>query len=72
MDDKKITPIHYEKLIKVFELDGFQVKRKKGDHIIMTKKNVKRPLVIKSSPRLVAVTHIRTNDNRRNAKRTLL
>ncbi len=61
MDDKKITPIPYKKLIKVFELDGFQVKRKKGDHIIMTKEKVKRPLVIKSSPRLVAVTHIRTN-----------
>ncbi len=61
MDDKKITPIPYKKLIKVFELEGFQVKREKGDHIIMTKEKVKRPLVIKSSPRLAAVTHICTN-----------
>jgi len=61
MPSKKLTPIHYKTLIKVFELDGFIVKRKKGDHIIMTKPGVTRPLVIKTSPRLVPVTHIRTN-----------
>jgi len=61
MIKKKIFPIRYEILIKIFELDGFVVKRKKGDHIIMTKPGVKRPLVIKTSPRLVPVTHIRTN-----------
>jgi predicted RNA binding protein YcfA (HicA-like mRNA interferase family) len=47
--------------MKIFELDGFAVQRKKGDHIIMTKAGVKRPLVIKTSPKLVPVTHIRTN-----------
>jgi len=61
MSNGKIIPIHYEKLIKIFELDGFIVKRKKGDHIIMTKPGIKRPLVIKTSPRQVPVTHIRTN-----------
>jgi predicted RNA binding protein YcfA (HicA-like mRNA interferase family) len=61
MAEKKITPIHYEVLIKIFELDGFIISRKKGDHIIMTKLGIKRPLVIKTSPRLVPVTHIRTN-----------
>jgi predicted RNA binding protein YcfA (HicA-like mRNA interferase family) len=61
MPDRKIVPIHYEILIKIFELDGFVVQRKKGDHIIMTKQGIKRPLVIKTSPRLVPVTHIRTN-----------
>ncbi len=61
MHERKIIPIHYEILIKVFELDGFVVQRKKGDHIIMTKQGIKRPLVIKTSPRLVPVTHIRTN-----------
>ena len=61
MPERKITPIHYETLIKIFELDGFVVQRKKGDHIIMTKARIKRPLVIKTSPRLVPVTHIRTN-----------
>jgi len=61
MLERKIIPLHYEALIKIFELDGFVVKRKKGDHIIMTKAGIKRPLVIKTSPRLVPVTHIRTN-----------
>lgn len=61
MEAKKIVPVHYSLLIKVFELDGFKVKRQKGDHVIMTKPGVKRPLVIKTSPRLVPVTHIRTN-----------
>jgi len=61
MSDQKIVPIHYSLLIKIFELDGFTVKRTKGDHVIMTKPGVKRPLVIKTSPKLVPVTHIRTN-----------
>lgn len=57
----KLTPIHYKTLIKVFEADGFIVQRTKGDHIILTKPGIKQPLVIKSSPHLVPVTHIRTN-----------
>lgn len=61
MSERKITSIHYETLIKIFELDGFVVQRKKGDHIIMTKAGIKRPLVIKTSRRLIPVTHIRTN-----------
>jgi predicted RNA binding protein YcfA (HicA-like mRNA interferase family) len=58
---KKLTPIHYEILVKIFELDGFVIQRKRGDHIVMTKPGLKRPLVIKTSPKLVPVTHIRTN-----------
>ncbi len=61
MANNKIVSIHYTELIKVFERDGFIVQRTKGDHVVMTKEGVKRPLVIKTSPRLVPVTHIRTN-----------
>lgn len=57
----KIIPIHYELLIRIFEKEGFIVSRTKGDHIIMTKPGVLRPVVIKSSPREVPVTHIKTN-----------
>ncbi len=57
----KITPIHYRTLVKIFELDGFAIRRQKGDHIVMTKPSVKRPVVVKTSPRKVPVTHIRTN-----------
>ncbi|MCY3544052.1 MAG: type II toxin-antitoxin system HicA family toxin [Chloroflexota bacterium] len=47
--------------MRLFELEGFRIVRQRGDHIIMTKPGVNRPVVIKSSPRMVAVTHIRTN-----------
>jgi len=57
----RITPVHYRTLVKVFELDGFTVQRTRGDHIVMTKPGVKRPVVIKTSPRKVPVTHIRTS-----------
>ena len=57
----RITPVHYRTLVKIFELDGFTVQRTRGDHIVMTKPGVKRPVVIKTSPRKVPVTHIRTN-----------
>jgi predicted RNA binding protein YcfA (HicA-like mRNA interferase family) len=57
----KIVPLHYQKLIRVFELDGFTVSRQRGDHIVMTKSGILRPLVIKTSPHKVPVTHIRTN-----------
>ena len=57
----KIIPLDYRKLVQIFEAEGFIVSRTKGDHISMTKPGVKRPLVIKTSPRKVAVTHIRTN-----------
>lgn len=56
-----LTRIPYRTLVRIFELDGFQVVRRRGDHIIMTKPSVNRPVVIKSSPRMVAVTHIRAN-----------
>ena len=56
-----MIPIHHEKLVKVFEYEGFTIKRKRGDHIIMTKPGVYRPVVIKSSPKTVPVTHISTN-----------
>jgi len=59
--EKKIVPTHYKKLVKIFEMEGFKVSRQKGDHISMTKPGCPRPLIIKTSPRLVPVTHIRTN-----------
>ena len=57
----KITPIRYQTLVRVFELDGFTVVRQKGDHLILTKPGVNRPVVIKTSPGEVPVAHIMTN-----------
>jgi predicted RNA binding protein YcfA (HicA-like mRNA interferase family) len=59
----KLTPLHYETLIKLFERDGFRIARKQGDHIMMTKPGVRRSVAIKTSPREVPVTHIKTNLN---------
>ena len=61
MNGRKIVPLPYARLVKPFELDGFTFQRQKGDHLILTKPGVKRPLVIKTSPRDVPVTHILTN-----------
>jgi len=61
MNTRKMVPVHHKTLIRLFELEGFAVKRQRGDHIIMTKSGVNRPLVIKTSPRKVPITHIRTN-----------
>jgi predicted RNA binding protein YcfA (HicA-like mRNA interferase family) len=58
---RKITPISYQTLVKVFEAEGFIISRHRGDHLILTKLGVSRPVVIKSSPREVPVTHILTN-----------
>lgn len=42
----KITPIHWRKLARVFELDGWKLSSIKGDHLIYVKENFPRPVVI--------------------------
>lgn len=61
MATRKIRPISYQTLVKVFEVEGFTVSRQRGDHLILTKPGVSRPVVIKTSPREIPVTHILTN-----------
>ena len=58
---KRLTPIGYRLLIRVFEREGFAIARRRGDHIMMTKPGARRPVVIKTSPRLVPVSHILAN-----------
>ena len=41
-----VRPIHFQRLIRVFELDGFRFARQDGDHRIYVKAGVKRPIVI--------------------------
>ncbi|HXH08408.1 MAG TPA: type II toxin-antitoxin system HicA family toxin [Alphaproteobacteria bacterium] len=61
MSSRKITPISYQILVKVFEAEGFIVSRHKGDHVILIKPGASRRVVIKTSPREGPVTHIPTN-----------
>jgi len=43
MTTQRITPTPYRLLVKVFALDGFALKRQKGDHLILTKPGWKDP-----------------------------
>ena len=42
----RITPIHYKKLVKVFEYLNFRLDRQEGDHLIYVKNGTKRPVMI--------------------------
>ena len=65
---ERIVPIHYKELIKVFEKFGLKIIRTKGDHIIMSKAGMKRPVVIQSKSN-VAVDHILNNIKAANITR---
>jgi predicted RNA binding protein YcfA (HicA-like mRNA interferase family) len=57
----RITPVSPRKLVRVFEAEGFKGSRLRGDHLIMTRPGVNRPLVIVVGGGDVPVTHILTN-----------
>jgi predicted RNA binding protein YcfA (HicA-like mRNA interferase family) len=42
----RIVPIHYRKIIRVLELEGFTFVRERGDHMIYTRAGILRPVVI--------------------------
>ncbi len=41
-----LRPVHYQRLVRVFERDGFTYDRTKGDHLIYVKPGNRQPLVI--------------------------
>ena len=41
-----LRPVHYSKLVRIFERDGFIYSRQSGDHLIYTKPGTNRPIVI--------------------------
>ena len=60
---RRLTPVHYRKLVKVFELEGWVVDRQKGSHIILKKEGFVRRVVIprrKSVPVYVIQNDLRT------------
>jgi predicted RNA binding protein YcfA (HicA-like mRNA interferase family) len=61
---KKLSPISYKQLRKVFEADGFRLVREQGDHMVFTKPGVIRPVVI---PRYEAVPVFIIKNNLRSA-----
>ncbi|MBN1888373.1 MAG: type II toxin-antitoxin system HicA family toxin [Thermoflexales bacterium] len=42
----RLTFIPWQRLVRVFEWDGFAIVRQEGDHMVMTKPGCRRPLVI--------------------------
>jgi predicted RNA binding protein YcfA (HicA-like mRNA interferase family) len=42
----RIVPIHYRKVIRILELEGFTLARERGDHMIYTRDGVLRPVVV--------------------------
>ena len=45
---RRITTIHYKKLIKIFQELGFKIDRFHGDHVVMNKKGAIRPIVFQA------------------------
>lgn len=56
----KITVLHWRKLSKIFEREGFTLANKEGDHLVYTKAGVMRPIVIPMY-RAIPVFIIRNN-----------
>lgn len=56
----KLSPVHWRRLVRIFEAVGFRRDRQRGSHIVMVKDGVSRPVVI---PRVndVKVAVIRSN-----------
>lgn len=59
-----IQPVPYQTLVRIFEKDGFSFARQSGDHLIYTKPDIKRPLVIpayRSVPVFIVRNLLRTS-----------
>jgi predicted RNA binding protein YcfA (HicA-like mRNA interferase family) len=42
----RIVPVHYRKLVRVLEREGFTLARQRGDHLVFTKPGISRPVVV--------------------------
>ncbi len=59
----RIAPIHWRKLVHVFELDGWNFSRTKGDHLVYTKSGFPRPVIIPKDSRVevfIILSNLRT------------
>ena len=58
-----IAPVHWKKLVKVFEKSGWVYARTKGDHLVYVKDGFIRPVVIpmyKQIPTFIIQNNLRT------------
>ena len=56
----RITPVHWRRLVRVFEACGYSEDRTAGSHLVMTKPGSDRPVVVPRHRR-VAVSIIQSN-----------
>ncbi len=42
----RLTPQHHRILVRVFKKAGFSINREEGDHVIMERPDIERPIVI--------------------------
>jgi predicted RNA binding protein YcfA (HicA-like mRNA interferase family) len=42
----RIVPIHYRRLVRILEHEGFALARERGDHMEFTKPGIERPIVL--------------------------
>jgi predicted RNA binding protein YcfA (HicA-like mRNA interferase family) len=42
----RIVPIHYRRLVRILELEGFTLSRVRGDHMVFAKSGIERPAVV--------------------------
>lgn len=50
----KIKPIHWRRLAKIFESDGWRLDRISGDHLVYAKDGFIRPIVIPKTKEIQA------------------
>ena len=60
----RLSPVSYKQLAKVFEAEGFVCVRTEGDHMVLTKPGITRPIVI---PKYAAVPIFIIKNNLRSA-----
>lgn len=60
----RLIPVSYKQLVKIFETDGFTCVRTEGDHMVLTKPGVIRPVVI---PKYAAMPIFIIKNNLRTA-----
>ena len=42
----RIVPVHYRKIVRILEQEGFALARERGDHMIFTRPGIQRPVVV--------------------------
>ena len=42
----RVTPVHYRKIVRILEREGFVLARERGDHMVFSKPEIARPVVV--------------------------